>query len=114
MRPLGRIVPSPRRPKPPALCECVYCGSRLVHATETRTLPGDAVWASLRCPDCQRWRTGRFATSRLRELDGVVAAGRAELRTLHERAVRENMYAELSSLREALRRDLVGADDFAP
>jgi len=114
VRPLARIVQGPRRPRPPALCECVYCGSRLVNAAETRPLPGGAVWASLRCPDCERWRTGRFALERIRELDRMAAGGRAEIRALHERAVRDNMYRELTSLREALSRDLVGADDFAP
>lgn len=92
----------------------MYCGSLLVNLAETRPLPGGAAWASLRCPDCQRWRTGRFATERLRELDRIVAAGRAEVRALHDRAVRDNMYGELASLHEALERDLVGPDDFAP
>ena len=40
--------------------------------------------------------------------------GRALVRDAYERIVRRHMYQELQALRNALARDLIGADDFRP
>jgi hypothetical protein len=57
---------------------------------------------------------GTFPAERVRELDRELASGRALVRQAYERVVRRHMYQELQSLRNALARDLIGADDFRP
>jgi hypothetical protein len=57
---------------------------------------------------------GTFQASQVRELDRELASGRALVRAAYERVVRRHMYQELQALRNALARDLIGADDFRP
>jgi hypothetical protein len=57
---------------------------------------------------------GTYAAARVRELDRELASGRALVRDAYERIVRRHMYQELQALRNALARDLIGADDFRP
>jgi hypothetical protein len=57
---------------------------------------------------------GTFPATQVRELDRELASGRAAVRECYERVVRRHMYQELQALRNALARDLIGADDFRP
>jgi hypothetical protein len=57
---------------------------------------------------------GTFPAARVRELDRELASGRALVRAAYDRVVRRHMYQELQALRNALARDLIGADDFRP
>lgn len=115
-RQLARIVPSAlaSRPKPLGLWECTRCASRYVQPVEWEVLPSGRVAIDLRCPECQTWRSGAFAVEQVRELDRTLVRGRAELNAIYGRTVRDNMYRELSSFRQALELDLIGPDDFRP
>src|SRR5439155_16253835 len=105
-------LPKAAKPRPLELCECPHCGSRYVHPTEWQAKPDGAISLHLRCPECLAAMEGVFALARVRELDRELAAGRAEVRECYDRAVRRHMYQELQLLRNALRHDLIGADDF--
>jgi hypothetical protein len=101
-------------PRPLDLCECPHCFSRYVHPTRWQAQPDGAISLRLRCPECDFATEGTFAAPRVRELDRELAQGRAAVRESYERLVRRHMYQELQALRNALTRDLIGADDFRP
>jgi hypothetical protein len=115
-RQLAKLVPVPRGVKPRlrSLSECPHCCSRYVQASDWQARPGGRVSIALRCPECLAWMAGTFSAERARELDRVIAEGRAELRAAHRRAVRRNMQAALLAFSQALELDLIGADDFRP
>lgn len=75
-------------------------------------MPDGRVSLALRCPECQTWRSGTFAAERVRELHRALVDGRADLKAVYGRIVRDNMYRELESFRIALELDLIGPDDF--
>ena len=106
----------PKAPKPRLLelCECPHCASRYVHPTQWQAQPDGAISLRLRCPECLAAMEGTFPAARVRELDRELASGRALVRDAYERIVRRHMYQELQALRNALARDLIGADDFRP
>src|SRR5437763_16029705 len=81
-------LPKAPRPAPLDLCECPHCGSRLVHPTHWQAQPDGALSLQLRCPDCLAAMDGPVPATRVRELDGALAADRAEVRECYERAVR--------------------------
>ena len=107
-------LPKAAKPRPLELCECPHCASRYVHPTQWQALPDGAISLRLRCPECLAAMEGTFPAARVRELDRELASGRALVRDAYERVVRRHMYQELQSLRNALARDLIGADDFRP
>jgi hypothetical protein len=107
-------LPKAPKPRPLELCECPHCASRLVHPTQWQAKPDGAISLSLRCPECLAAMEGTFQAAQVRELDRELASGRALVRAGYERLVRRHMYQELQSLRNALARDLIGADDFRP
>ena len=115
-RQLAGIVPVARRirPRPLGLWICTRCESRYVQPIEWEALPSGRVALDMRCPECNTWRSGTFEIERVRELDRTLVRGRAELRALYGRTVRDNMYRELDSLRRGLELDLIGPDDFTP
>lgn len=84
----------------------------MVHPVRWQVLPDGAVSLKLRCPECQAAMEGTFPVGRVRELDRELAAGRAQVKTSYDRAVRRHMYEELQALRTALALDLIGPDDF--
>jgi hypothetical protein len=107
-------LPKAAKPRPLELCECPHCSSRYVHPIHWQAQPDGAIALRLRCPECQVAMEGTFPASRVRELDRELAAGRAAVRDCYDRTVRRHMYQELQFLRNALARDLISADDFAP
>jgi hypothetical protein len=107
-------LPKAAKPQPLELCECPHCASRYVHPTQWQAQPDGAISLRLRCPECLAAMEGTFPAARVRELDRELASGRALVRETYERLVRRHMYQELQSLRNALARDLIGADDFRP
>jgi hypothetical protein len=107
-------LPKAAKPQPLELCECPHCASRFVHPTRWQAQPNGTISLRLRCPECQVAMEGTFAAAAVRELDRELASGRALVRDAYERIVRRHMYQELQALRNALARDLIGADDFAP
>lgn len=102
------------RPRPLGLWECPRCVSRYVQPLEWEVLPSGRVSLELRCPDCLTGRTGTFTMEQVRQLERVLVRGRAELKVVYRRMVRDNMYRELEALKSGLERDLIGPDDFAP
>ena len=68
----------------------------------------------LRCPECMTHLQAPYTRADMAELDRRQSEWREEIVAAYERSVTENMEALATSLREALARDLVGADDFAP
>lgn len=107
-------LPKAPKPQPLELCECPHCASRYVHPTRWEAQPDGAITLHLRCPECLAAMRGTFSVTRVRELDRELSAGRARVRDSYQRAVRRHMYQELQALRNALARDLISADDFAP
>src|SRR6059058_4405884 len=107
-------LPKAAKPSPLELCECPHCSSRYVHPIHWQAQPDGAIALRLRCPECQVAMEGTFPAARVRELDRELAAGRAAVRDCYDRTVRRHMYQELQFLRNALARDLISADDFAP
>src|SRR3954447_2200092 len=107
-------LPKAPKPRPLELCECPHCASRYVHPTQWQAQADGAISLRLRSPGCQAAMEGAFPAARVRELDRELASGRALVRDAYERVVRRHMYQELQALRNALARDLIGPDDFAP
>jgi hypothetical protein len=107
-------LPKAPKPRPLDLCECPHCASRYVHPTQGEAQPDGAIALKLRCPECLAAMEGAFPAARVRELDRELASGRALVRDAYERVVRRHMYQELQAMRNALARDLISADDFAP
>ena len=107
-------LPKAPKPRPLDLCECPHCASRSVHPTQWQAQADGGISLRLRCPECLAAMEGTFPAALVRELDRELAAGRALVRDAYERVVRRHMYQELRALRNALSRDLIGADDFRP
>ncbi len=72
------------------------------------------VLIELRCPECLVLSQVCRSATEMAELDRRQAETRARLVDAYEATVAENMALLADNLAEALRRDLVGADDFAP
>lgn len=68
----------------------------------------------LRCAECSEWTHASCSPVQLARLDRERLEGRLALLKAYERCVSESMEALADCLGAALRRDLVGADDFAP
>ena len=66
----------------------------------------------LRCAECGEWTCGTYSPSELARLDRERLAGRLALVRAYERCVSESMEAFADSFGAALRRDLLGPDDF--
>lgn len=93
---------------------CPTCRSPLLHPQRLR--PEDAARSKvdLRCAECGAWTSAVYSVAELERLDREQYAGRRALQHAYERCVSESMEALADCLGVALRRDLVGADDFAP
>ena len=96
------------------LPSCASCGSRLVQPLRWKQRPAGDVLVELRCPECFVVAQAAHTTEQMAVLDRDQAACREVLVAAYEQAVAENMAALADALHEALARDLVGADDFAP
>jgi hypothetical protein len=107
-------LPKAAKPRPLELCECPHCASRYVHPTQWQVQPDGGIALRLRCPECFAAMEGTYPAARVRELDRELAIGRSLVREAYEKVVRRHMYQELQALRNALARDLIGADDFRP
>lgn len=75
---------------------------------------GGEVSIELRCPECLVVTQTCRSADEMAALDKRQAATREQLVEAYEAAVAENMALLADNLGEALRRDLVGPDDFAP
>jgi hypothetical protein len=68
----------------------------------------------LRCPECHVVMQACHSKQEMEELDRRQSAGRDQIVAAYEASVTESMECLAENLREALERDLVGPDDFAP
>lgn len=93
---------------------CPTCRSTLLHPQRLR--PGDApgVTVDLRCAECSEWTHGTYAPSELAQLERERRAGRLALVQAYEVCVSESMNEFVETFGAALRRDLLGPDDFTP
>src|SRR3954470_18718413 len=93
---------------------CPACGSELVQPLRWQHHGSGELLVDLRCPECFVVVQASHTAQEMKDLDRRQAASREQIVAAYERAVSENMEAMATSLREALARDLVDADDFAP
>jgi len=97
-----------------ALSECPSCGSDFLQPLRCEAQSDDAVLVDLRCPDCHVWMQASYTRAAMRELDDRQSMLRESIIAAYESSVVEAMEALAACLGEALERDLIGADDFAP
>ena len=97
----------------PETFACPACRSTLLHPQ--RLWPGRApsVTVDLRCAECSEWTHGAYSPSELAWLEHERLAGRRALVQAYERCVAASMEEFAGSFAAALRRDLLGPDDFA-
>jgi hypothetical protein len=98
----------------PALPTCPSCGSDLVQPLRWEQRRRDELLVELRCPECHVVMQASHTAAEMEELDRRQTANRDQIRDAYDRAVAESMASLADALHEALARDLVGADDFAP
>lgn len=96
------------------LSACPGCGSSFLQPLRCETTGADQILVELRCSDCMIWMQATHSRAEMRELDRRQAAWRAAILAEYERSVAESMEQLAACLEEALERDLVSADDFAP
>ena len=93
---------------------CPSCGSDLVQPLRWEERDDGRLQLDLRCPECFAWMRGSFDADDVEALDGTLRAAREAISATYDSCVRENMRALAECFAQALARDLVGADDFAP
>jgi erythromycin esterase-like protein len=98
----------------PSLPTCPGCGSELVQPLRWQQQSSGELLVELRCPECFVVMQACHTAQEMEELDRRQTASREQIQNAYDRAVAENMEATAASLHEALARDLVGPDDFAP
>jgi hypothetical protein len=72
------------------------------------------VLVELRCPECHIVMQACHSQKDMADLDRQQAESRDVIRDTYERMVSESMTILADRLRDALDRDLIGPDDFAP
>jgi predicted amidophosphoribosyltransferase len=98
----------------PDLPTCPSCGSDLVQPLRWQQRKGGELLVELRCPECYVVMQACHTAAEMAELDRRQTASRDQIRAAYDQAVTESMESLADALREALARDLVCADDFAP
>ena len=98
----------------PTLPTCPSCGSDLVHPLRSEKQKGGGLLVELRCPECFVVMQACHTAAEMADLDRRQAASRDQIVAAYERSVAESMEALADAMREALERDLLGPDDFAP
>ena len=97
-----------------ALQVCPGCGSDLVQPLRWQQRRNGELLVELRCPECHVVMQACHSPQEMEELDRRQSAGREQIVAAYEQSVSESMESLAANLREALERDLVGPDDFAP
>ncbi|HVL94595.1 MAG TPA: hypothetical protein VM266_01910 [Solirubrobacteraceae bacterium] len=98
----------------PPVQVCPGCGSELVQPLRWQQRKGGELLVELRCPECGVVMQACHTPQEMEELDRRQTECRDQIVAAYERSVAESMEALAANLREALERDLVGPDDFAP
>lgn len=98
----------------PAICVCPSCSSELVQPLRWKERPDGDVLVELRCPECHTVVQACHSPQDMQELDRLQSVSRDALRASYEAMVAESMTTLADRWRDALDRDLIGPDDFAP
>ena len=98
----------------PALSVCPSCGSELVQPLRWKERPDGEVLVELRCPECQTVMQACHSAEDMQHLDRLQNRSRDVIRAAYEQSVLESMSNLADRMRDALDRDLIGPDDFAP
>lgn len=93
---------------------CPSCFSHLLQPMRAEPHEGGGLLIHMRCPECFACFEATLKERDWRELDRAHNENRAVLVAAYERSVSESMNALASCFSQALERDLLGADDFAP
>ncbi|MGI8623014.1 MAG: hypothetical protein ACR2NB_05900 [Solirubrobacteraceae bacterium] len=92
---------------------CPGCGSDLVQPLGWERRQDGELLVELRCPECFVVMRAHHTAAEMADLDRRQTASREQIVAAYERSVAESMESLADTLREAFRRDLLGADDFA-
>ncbi len=98
----------------PALSVCPSCRSDLVQPLRWKERSDGEVLVELRCPECHTVTQACHSRQDMEELDRVQSRSRDAIRAAYEQSVLESMSALAARMHDALERDLIGPDDFAP
>jgi hypothetical protein len=91
---------------------CGVCGAEFVcPITWSESGPG-GWWLHLRCGECGNSREVVASNAAVAEYDSHLDDGMRDINAAAERLAREALAIEADTLGAALRRDLLGADDF--
>jgi hypothetical protein len=103
----------PLRAHGSGLVTCTTCGAEAVVPVDFADL-GDAWRIALRCGNCGVRRNVTLDDDEADEYGGALDCGVDQIARAVVVVERRRFLHELESLRIALERDLIGADDFAP
>ena len=91
---------------------CGVCGAEFVCPVTWSESGPDGWWLVLRCGECGASREVVASNAAVAEYDSQLDDGMRDINATAERLSRELLAAEADVLGAALRRDLLGADDF--
>jgi hypothetical protein len=91
---------------------CTECGEDFVCPVTWSEAGPSAWWLLLRCGACGAAREVTASNAAVSRYDSQLDEKMAEINRVAERLSREALAAEADALGVALRRDLLGADDF--
>jgi transcription elongation factor Elf1 len=118
MRALSRLIAAFARPVQPLRAEagglvtCTTCGAEAVVPVDYADL-GDAWRVALRCGNCGARHDLTLDDDEAGEYGSALDRGVDQIAHTVAELERRRLKAEVDSLRIALERDLIGADDFA-
>jgi hypothetical protein len=92
---------------------CAMCGGDFVNPVEWQPAGETHWWMLLRCGACDTWREVTVPNAVAARFDGQLDRRLDVLARAAKRLDRKEMAADVETIAEALRRDLVDADDFA-
>ena len=95
------------------LTKCPHCESPYVQPLKVDRVDINLISIELLCPECLTWMSGKFSDDEVSKLMNYFRAGKAELLDTYDRLVQSNMANMASSFIYALKKDLIGPDDFS-
>ncbi len=102
-----------RRARNAPLHLCVGCGETFVHPIRWSEFGAHRWWLLLRCGNCGAWHEAFATNAAVEAYDRFIERGIVSIERAAERLNRDRLAAQGDAFAEALRLDLIGADDFA-
>jgi uncharacterized Zn finger protein len=102
-----------RRARNAPLHVCVGCGEAFVQPVRWSESGPWSWWLLLRCGSCGTWHEAFATNAAVEAYDRFLERAIASIERAAERLNRERLVAQGDAFAEALRLDLIGADDFA-